>query len=271
MCLPITASSYVLKLGDKARSREVKLRNSMVEHRRTGSWSNSAEHIENALSGLISDVNQAWKSVLKANSRTKSRYESLRHLQAFKSPRFTDSAKYQSGRRALAFKCGQEGKDLQAARQSQFRTLMGLEQGSAAFLSREVLSGKETRATFKNFRRKFGESSACVSASHSKRPHITRQNSSRPSPAPSKRADINKYVLKRMEKMMHSNSLSKHALLLRSASNGLAGFTTASMASSPCSPVSAEKALKRVRFSETVSGRSSPIHLFPSFTVFPSP
>lgn len=243
----------------------------MVEHRRIGSWSSSAEYIENALSGLTTDVNKAWKSVLKANSRTKSRYESLRHLQAFKSPRFTDSAKYQSGRRALAFQCGQESKDLQAVRQSQFRALMGLERGSAAFLTREVLSGKETRATFKNFRRRFGESSTSVSASHSKRSHLIKSASSKTSPAPSKRADINKYVLKRMDKMMHSNSLSKHALLLRSASDGLAGFPTISMASSPCSPVSAGKTHKRVQFSETMSGRNSPIHLFPSFTMFQSP
>lgn len=238
----------------------------MAEHRRTGSWSNSAEFIENALSGLIWDVDQAWKSVLKANSRTKSRYASLRHLQAFKSPRFTDSVKYQSGRKALAFRCGQEGKDMQAMRQCQYKSLMGLEKGSEAYLSREVLSGKETRAVFRSFRRGFGEANVCGSVRHSN--STLQQTASKAVSSPSKRADINKYVISRMGKMMQSKSLSKHALLLRSASDAVTRLPTAS---SPCSPVSAQITQKRVRFHQSISGQTSPIHLSPSFTVFQFP
>jgi len=253
----------VLGLGELGR-----VKNRMVEHRRTGSWSNSAEHIENALSGLIWDVDQTWKSVLKANSRTKIRFASLRHLQAFKSPRFTDSAKYQNGRKVLAVKCGQEGKDMQAVRQSQFRTLMGLERGSEAYLSREVLSGKETRAVFRNFRRGFGETNVCVSARHSSRPLSLQQVSMKAASSPSKRADINKYVIQRIGKMMQSNSLSKHAMLLRSASDAATRLPTAS---SPCSPVSAQAKQKRVRFRQSLSGQNSPIHLYPGFSMFQSP
>lgn len=238
----------------------------MAEHRRTGSWSASTDYLETALSGLITDVDQAWKSMVKSNTRTKTRFASLHNLQAFQSPRFTDSPKYQTGRNVLACISGQEGKEVEEGRKGHFRRLMGLEPGNETYLTREVISGKEARVVFRNHRRRFGEVSLHFPGSRTPGAHFTEYPPVRPSPRPSKRADINKYVIRRIGKIMKSNSISKEALLVRSASQA---NQVKSGQSSPVSPVSPGKKEKRVRFSDSLSRKNSCIQLIPSMTLFP--
>lgn len=197
-----------------------------VLHRRPRSPGSQA-YIEDLISSLHSAVGHTRRVAVSSHLDTKKTFTSLLDLQAFQSEKFTDSEKYRQGRSTLASHGAKELKDMEAASVQKFTDLMAFDRSASqprVYLSRELLTGKDTKAAFRRYRRRFGEVDQCFLSPVPKKNAPNKVHLKHVSPLPSKRADTNKFVIHRMGRILRSNSSSKESLLLRSA-----GHTPSSM------------------------------------------